>query len=459
MIATGQKSLLSPVLLATLLQLIICAMPCSAEFPEIDPDVWVGRSAEEVVSALGPPLYQGSAVDGSRDVNYAWTRSVGVDAKVKFDGRGFPPEGLVTEQDTMVSCRVTFQVHRSGLVMSQTTMGACQIPKFVEGTQGSRDRTQLLGSEAAARYDGPDAAQRVVAPFGYMFVLDDYAGFDRYLDTLAAAAPLNDGRPQLALLPDALTGLFAAHRKWDDYRKRLERWRSEQPQSRGAVLAAAAYWLAYAWDARGSGYANTVSPEGAALFRDRVRKALRVLDEAPSTARDNPVWYQLKLSGQLYTGSAQEEMDATLEAGTVAFPRYWPLRLLRLSGLHPRWRGSFEAIDTYIARQVTKVDGEEQAVLYTRLYWATQQLLTPPASVFEQTHADWVTMAAGFRTMQKQFPISFWNRQNFAVFACRAGDAASYRELRPGIEEFIHHDAWQAPVTLDTCDYRLLTGS
>jgi hypothetical protein len=98
-------------------------------------------------------------------------------------------------------------------------------------------------------------------------------------------------------------------------------------------------------------------------------------------------------------------------------------------------------------------------VLYTRLYWATQQLLTPPGSVFEQTHADWPTMASGFRIMQKQFPLSFWNRQNFALFACRAGDAASYRELRPSIEDFIHPDAWRAPFTLDTCDYRLLTGS
>ena len=452
-------SSLTFVLLGNLVLFGLSTAPSRADLPPIDAELWVGRSIDAMIAALGPPTYPGSGVDGSRDVNYVWMHSVVVDGKVKFDGRGFPPDGVITEQDTTTSCRVTFQVHRSGLVLHQTSLGSCQPPEFVEGTSEARDRMRLVSSSVAVRYDGPDAAQRVVAPLGYYFVLEDYQAFDHYLDVLRVAETLQNGRPQLALAPDSLTELFASHRKWDVYRKRLETWRGAHPESIGAALTLATYWNAYAWEARGHGYANSVSAEGAALFRDRMNKALLALENAPTTARHNPVWYQMKLRYQAFAGASQADMSTTLAAGIAAFPDYWPLQTERVSTLDPRMGGSIEAIDTFIAQQVANVDRDEQLALYARLYWATQQSLGSPTSIFQHTRADWTVMASGFRALLKRFPMSFWNRQNFAVFACRAGDAATYRELRPSIEGFIHPAAWEAPLTLDTCDYRLLTGS
>ena len=205
---------------------------------------------------------------------------------------------------------------------------------------------------------------------------------------------------------------------------------------------------------------NTVSKEGAALFKQRMQQALRALASAPAAARKNPLWYELTFSYQLYGGSAtQAEMDSTLAAGIAAFPRYWPLRTIGMTATEPRWGGSSETTDAYIAHQVASVAPADQAMLYARLYWAMQQRLEPPATVFDSSHASWPMMVSGFRELLKRYPLSFWNRQNFAAFACRVGDAAIYREIRPSIQDFIHPAAWVAPFTLDTCDYRLLTGS
>ena len=55
---------------------------------------------------------------------------------------------------------------------------------------------------------------------------------------------------------------------------RLEKWRAQYPQSITVYTTLAATYVNYAWQARGNGYANTVTDEGWQLFRDRIHQAL-----------------------------------------------------------------------------------------------------------------------------------------------------------------------------------------
>ena len=66
-------------------------------------------------------------------------------------------------------------------------------------------------------------------------------------------------------------------------------------------------------------------------------------------------------------------------------------------------------------------------------------------------------MKAGFEQLIAATPKSNWNLNNFATFACRAGDADTYRKLRKQIgEEQLYEDAWPSNLTMEVCDERLL---
>ena len=43
-----------------------------------------------------------------------------------------------------------------------------------------------------------------------------------------------------------------------------------------------------------------------------------------------------------------------------------------------------------------------------------------------------------------------------SAFACRAGDAHTYRKLRKQIGEQFYEDAWPSNYTMEVCDERLL---
>ena len=64
-------------------------------------------------------------------------------------------------------------------------------------------------------------------------------------------------------------------------------------------------------------------------------------------------------------------------------------------------------------------------------------------------------MKAGFGQLMKASPDSLWNLNNFASFACRAGDADTYRELRKKIGDRPYDDAWPDNFNIEVCDERL----
>ena len=65
-------------------------------------------------------------------------------------------------------------------------------------------------------------------------------------------------------------------------------------------------------------------------------------------------------------------------------------------------------------------------------------------------------MKTGFEQLIAATPNSTWNLNNFASFACRAGDADTYRKLRKQISERIYNEAWPDNYSMEICDERLL---
>lgn len=231
-------------------------------------------------------------------------------------------------------------------------------------------------------------------------------------------------------------------------------YRRKVPGSAFAPILEALQYDAKAWRARGGGFASTVSPEGWRLFRSRSKKAWDVLQAAKASSSRLPSWYELSITIGMNAELPHEQVTAAFNEGIRKFPGYHALYFNYIRQFTPKWGGSFEEAADFINAQVAAKTNPDGEVLYARLYWVVDQIEGGDIDFFEDSRVDWARMRNGFELMMKQFPASGWNQANFAVYACRAGDARTYRKWRKGLSAAEFNQATPQGLSLEICEAR-----
>ena len=144
------------------------------------------------------------------------------------------------------------------------------------------------------------------------------------------------GKWKLSVLPDALAMRFSSGTWAVDYQI-INRWRQKYPHSAAAAIAEATYWENYAWNARGSGFADSVSQEGWKLFGERLHKSEKVLLDSEAYASGNPEWYAqyLVIAKGLNWPKATllQFTDEALQKQRYYYPTYYAV----IHALSPSW--------------------------------------------------------------------------------------------------------------------------
>ena len=103
----------------------------------------------------------------------------------------------------------------------------------------------------------------------------------------------------------------------------LEHWIAQRPNSITARVAMAEALHRWAWLARGTGYASTVTPAMAKLFFARIERGQAVLEEAAKLGTMCPQWYSEMMTVGLAEGWEHEKMRRTcLDRATKFEPGY-----------------------------------------------------------------------------------------------------------------------------------------
>lgn len=261
-----------------------------------------------------------------------------------------------------------------------------------------------------------------------------------------------DGRPRLTAVELGLNQAFHGTKDWSVPYARIQQLKREFPKKAFVAFAEAQYWAQYAWNARGVGYANSVTDEGDRLFKERLGKAEQVLRDAKSYAANNPLWYDMMVNVQGAKGDIRGAIG-TFREGATKFKTYYPLYYSIATFFEPKWYGNWESeenLTKWSVQNTRAVDGE---TMYARIYWnLVEEMESDGVPVFGPGHVSWPRMKQGFRDMMKRYPKSMWNLNNFARFACMAGDGNTYRELRKQIGDNVMDEAWKGPTTLDLCE-------
>ena len=212
--------------------------------------------------------------------------------------------------------------------------------------------------------------------------------------------------------------------RWNSYHTLEPALTNRWKKASFAFLAKGRGYLSYAWQARGTGYANTVTERGAELFTERLAIAASALEAAwdgnPHDARICREMMRVEL-GQ---GKGRERLETWFQRGMRLEPSNTDLCYEKLEYLRPRWYGSVkEMID--FGRECTantNWSGGVRLMLADAHYEASREIQDKEerAAYWKQPNV-WKDVAFAYEQFFKLYPQEVGYRYNYAMYASRCG--------------------------------------
>jgi Domain of unknown function (DUF4034) len=215
-------------------------------------------------------------------------------------------------------------------------------------------------------------------------------------------------------------------------------WIAAFPQSITARVAYAQFMVAYAWQARGSDYADKVTEEGWRLFRERLAAARGILEDSRTLA-PCPVWWQARLRVALGQGEKNADYEALFQQAKRAEPRFFYHDLSLAYYLLPRWHGEAGDWEAAAEREIGRPDGLGHES-YARVVIEQARFY---GNVFEETNASWRKTKKGFEEMRDRYSDSVQILNIYCRLACFAGDREQAAKLFALIGEHPTSNCWR----------------
>lgn len=244
---------------------------------------------------------------------------------------------------------------------------------------------------------------------------------------------------------------------WRENLRRIQRWRNYNPRSPGAAIAEAKYWAAYAWHIRGDESNHDVDPVAMKAFNERMMRAEQILISSRGFASSNPLWYETYLNISIDKKRDDEFIAHLFNEGVRKHPYFQPLyfdmakRWCLCSGETSDW----EKVDGVVNLAVTLTTANDGTINYALLYAqiiGQQKIEFDP---FQDSLVSWPKMRESFKELVKRYP-SPGRLNEFAAYACRAGDKETYFGIRPKIQGQIEGPWWPSNYSIDLCDHRFM---
>ncbi|MBT9584586.1 DUF4034 domain-containing protein [bacterium] len=278
-----------------------------------------------------------------------------------------------------------------------------QLAKVMEGGGGVRS---ILVAKASPHKRPPlviCAERQQIRKFNARVVACANAEEFAELEKLAAQllkqkARFPDGRPQLETLYEQATGDLeggANESEWSAALHRHNRWVVAYPKSASARIVRAKFYISYAWNARGGGYANTVKEQGWKLFHKRLELAEQDLRLAQKLDPGDPYGYATCITLAMANGWNRAQMEDLLNRSMTAFPRCTTALENAAYYLTPRWQGESGDLEKF-ARQWSQKDPA-----YYSVVWDAIQML---GGIQEEVEISWPQLKASYEVRLKASP-------------------------------------------------------
>jgi tetratricopeptide (TPR) repeat protein len=194
-----------------------------------------------------------------------------------------------------------------------------------------------------------------------------------------------------------------------------------RPDSTLPLVLKGEFYTQYAWDARGSGWASTVTDEGWKRMRERLGEAEKALTAAWTRNPADPQAPTLMIGVELGQGKGRAVMEAWYKRAMEADPDNLDACQKKMYYLEPKWHGSPEAMLGF-GRELLAI-GNWEARLPLQLVEAHMTLAAygeKPADYYQDNRV-WQDIQEVYDRMLRHNPKSTWDRSYYARMACYCG--------------------------------------
>ena len=306
-------------------------------------------------------------------------------------------------------------------------------------------QNEQLSTHAQPAYSETNEVESYRQQIRFLMVHEDYEG----LEKMAAAARTSKarfaggvwklyifyetfGQSVFPNTPDAL---------WLNGLQSLQKWMRSHPESITAPIAMAETLIAYAYHARGQGFADTVTDNGWKLLHDRCQMALAVLDQAAQLPTRDPYWYQEMLALANLEGFDKEKTRTLLNEAVAFEPGFYHYYRQYASYLLPKWYGKEGEAEAFVKETSQRVGGEQGAFLYFEL----SSVLNCQCG-FNEDHLgnlSWQKIKEGYAIMERLYGSSKVKRNRFAYMARLAEDKIVARQAFDSIGDDWDNTVWK----------------
>jgi len=216
--------------------------------------------------------------------------------------------------------------------------------------------------------------------------------------------------------------------------ERLERWQKAMPDSLTPRIALGDAYLHYAWVARGTGYADTITEQGAKLMKTRAAKASDYFEEALKLKPADPDPYVGMMEVLQLQGASLEEQYDYFNAGRKIAPRHFPLYTELAKILLPKWYGAPGDVAKYAAKLRKEIGGELGDEIYFRMAAYYLQEYGGDRQFFARTGFDYEALRPGILIALRDYPENARLYNSCCYLACKGDDKELARRLLPRLD-------------------------
>jgi tetratricopeptide (TPR) repeat protein len=189
----------------------------------------------------------------------------------------------------------------------------------------------------------------------------------------------------------------------------------QAPTSWRAVIMASEL-RSYAWDARGGGYANTVTPEGWKLMSERLAQAHALLEQAWEDEPNNGYVATQMINVLLGENAEREVMERWWQRAMRADPHNFEACSNKMYFLEPKWHGSNEDMVEF-GRRLLK-EGNWGDRLPLQLVSAHKRAASyGDKDTYYKDPEVWADLNTVYTGFLKRFPDAIFDRTNYAWYA------------------------------------------
>lgn len=210
--------------------------------------------------------------------------------------------------------------------------------------------------------------------------------------------------------------LHATQDDWEGLLAFLQRWISQKPESVTAHVALARAYMNYAWFARGSGYADSVSDSGWQQFKERTAQAKRLLEQANTLSTKCPEWFNVMMMVAQAEGRDINQIRAVFDEGTKLEPSYYYYSRSLATTLLPQWLGEDGDVEKFAEEISDRVGGDAGNYLYFEI--SNYVICGCP----NEPKMAWPRVIKGFEASEKLYGPSMLNLNWMAKMASRFTD-------------------------------------